>query len=86
MTTPSRQNRPRSRHAARVIDMDRVERNIARIQATCDAPACNRTHIKTPQEPRCWPKLQVAAGAGGITCQKVGEADGDGGCGIDDIL
>ena len=31
-----------------VIDMDKVERNIARIQAACDAAGvANRPHIKT---------------------------------------
>ncbi|MFL6815666.1 MAG: D-TA family PLP-dependent enzyme, partial [Bradyrhizobium sp.] len=37
---------------AAVIDMDRVERNIARIQAACDAAAvANRPHIKTHKSP-----------------------------------
>ena len=35
-----------------VIDMDRVERNIARIQAACDAAGvANRPHIKTHKSP-----------------------------------
>ena len=37
---------------AAVIDMDRVERNIARIQAACDAAGvANRPHIKTHKSP-----------------------------------
>src|ERR1700731_2835927 len=69
-----------------VIDMDRVERNIARVQAACDAAGvANRPHIKTHKSP--WlAKLQVAAGAHGITCQKLGEAEVMAEAGIDDIL
>src|SRR5258705_369605 len=71
---------------AAVIDMDRVERNIARIQATCDATGlANRPHIKTHKSPML-AKLQVAAGARGITCQKLGEAEVMAGAGIDNIL
>src|SRR5204862_3634723 len=71
---------------AAVIDMDRVERNIARIQAACDAAGlANRPHIKTHKSPML-AKLQIAAGAGGITCQKVGEAEVMPEVGIDDIL
>ena len=71
---------------AAVIDMDRVERNIARIQTTCDAAGvANRPHIKTHKSPML-AKLQVAAGARGITCQKLGEAEVMADAGIDDIL
>src|ERR1700744_881127 len=69
-----------------VIDMDRVERNIARIQAACDAAGvANRPHIKTHKSPMI-AKMQVAAGAKGITCQKLGEAEIMAEAGIDDIL
>src|SRR6478735_11480847 len=71
---------------AAVIDMDRVERNIARIQAACDAAGvANRPHIKTHKSPTL-AKLQIAAGASGITCQKLGEAEVMAEAGIDDIL
>src|SRR5258705_900485 len=71
---------------AAVIDMDRVERNIARIQAACDAAGvANRPHIKTHKSPML-AKLQVEAGAKGITCQKLGEAEVMAEAGIDDIL
>ena len=71
---------------AAVIDMDRVERNIARIQAACDAAGvANRPHIKTHKSPML-AKLQIAAGAKGITCQKLGEAEVMAEAGIDDIL
>jgi D-serine deaminase-like pyridoxal phosphate-dependent protein len=70
-----------------VIDMDKVERNIVRIQKACEAAGvANRPHIKTHKSPMI-AKLQVAAGAKGITCQKLGEAEimaTEGG--IDDIL
>jgi D-serine deaminase-like pyridoxal phosphate-dependent protein len=69
-----------------VIDMDRVERNIARIQATCDAAdVANRPHIKTHKSP-VLARLQIEAGAKGITCQKIGEAEVMAEAGIDDIL
>src|SRR3984957_8893152 len=69
-----------------VIDMDRVERNIARVQTTCDAAGvANRPHIKTHKSP-VLAKLQIEAGARGITCQKIGEAEIMADAGIDDIL
>src|SRR5258708_37020326 len=71
---------------AAVIDMDRVERNIARIQVACDAAGvANRPHIKTHKSPML-AKLQIAAGASGITWQKLGEAEVMADAGIDDIL
>jgi len=69
-----------------VIDMDRVERNIARVQAACDAAGvANRPHIKTHKSPEL-AKLQIKAGARGITCQKLGEAEVMANAGIDNIL
>lgn len=69
-----------------VIDMDRVERNIARVQAACDAAGlANRPHIKTHKSP-VLAQLQVKAGAKGITCQKIGEAEVMAEAGIDNIL
>ena len=69
-----------------VIDMDRVERNIARIQKACDdAGVANRPHIKTHKNPTL-AKAQVAAGAKGITCQKIGEAEIMANAGINNIL
>src|SRR5262249_37581815 len=69
-----------------VIDLDRVERNIARVQQLCDAAGvANRPHIKTHKSP-VLAKLQTAAGARGITCQKLGEAEVMVAAGLDDIL
>jgi D-serine deaminase-like pyridoxal phosphate-dependent protein len=69
-----------------VIDMDRVEANIARIQAACDAAGvANRPHIKTHKNPML-AQMQIKGGAHGITCQKIGEAEVMAAAGIDDIL
>jgi D-serine deaminase-like pyridoxal phosphate-dependent protein len=69
-----------------VIDLDVVERNIARLQALCDgAGIANRPHIKTHKSP-VLAAMQTAAGASGITCQKLGEAEVMADGGMDDIL
>src|SRR5438132_1009201 len=69
-----------------VIDMDKVERNIARIQVACDtAGVANRPHIKTHKSPML-AKGQIVAVARGITYQKRGEAEVMAEAGIDDIL
>lgn len=58
-----------------VIDLDVVEKNIKRLQALCDrAGIQNRPHIKTHKSPLLAHK-QIEAGAHGITCQKLGEAE-----------
>ena len=57
-----------------VVDLDVVERNIARVQELCDAAGlANRPHIKTHKSPVI-ASMQRDAGARGITCQKIGEA------------
>lgn len=69
-----------------VIDLDVVERNIARAQQLCDAAGvANRPHIKTHKSP-ILAKMQIAAGAQGITCQKLGEAEVMANAGITDIV
>jgi D-serine deaminase-like pyridoxal phosphate-dependent protein len=69
-----------------VVDLDRVERNIARLQAACDAAGvANRPHIKTHKSPAL-ARMQRDAGAKGITCQKLGEAEVMADAGLDDIL
>src|SRR5262249_16928667 len=69
-----------------VIDLDRVERNIDRVQALMtSAGMANRPHIKTHKSP-VLAKMQLAAGAKGITCQKLGEAQALPHPGIDHIL
>jgi D-serine deaminase-like pyridoxal phosphate-dependent protein len=69
-----------------VVDLDVVERNIARVQELCDAAGvANRPHIKTHKSPAI-ASMQRDAGARGITCQKVGEAEVMAEAGHDDIL
>jgi D-serine deaminase-like pyridoxal phosphate-dependent protein len=69
-----------------VIDLDRVERNIAKAQAYCDQHGLRlRPHIKTHKLPVLAHK-QLTAGAIGITCQKISEAAVMAASGIDDIL
>ena len=69
-----------------MIDLDVVERNIARAQQLCDAAGvANRPHIKTHKSP-ILAKMQIAAGAQGITCQKLGEAEVMANAGITDIV
>jgi D-serine deaminase-like pyridoxal phosphate-dependent protein len=69
-----------------VVDLDRVERNIKRLQALCDATGiANRPHIKTHKSPVI-AAMQRAAGAKGITCQKLGEAEVMAAAGFRDVL
>ena len=69
-----------------VIDLDRVEHNLAKMQAYCDRHGLKlRPHIKTHKIPH-FAKRQLALGAGGITCQKLGEAEVMADAGLDDIF
>ncbi|WP_186398334.1 D-TA family PLP-dependent enzyme [Stappia sp. P2PMeth1] len=71
---------------ALVLDEAVALANIARFQAHCDRLGLkSRPHIKTHKLPR-FAKAQIAAGARGITCQKIGEAEVMADAGIDDIL
>src|SRR5438445_6156222 len=67
-------------------DLDAVERNIAGMQSYCDEHGLVlRPHIKTHKLPAL-ARMQVDAGARGITCQKLGEAEVMANAGFDDIL
>ena len=70
-----------------LIDLAVTTRNIHNYQKYCDENGLNlRPHIKTHKIPDL-AKLQLTAGAVGITCQKVSEAEAmlsEGG--IDDVL
>ncbi|RWC02177.1 D-TA family PLP-dependent enzyme [Mesorhizobium sp.] len=69
-----------------LIDVDRAEANIARAQAHADRHGLKfRPHIKTHKLPY-WAKKQIAAGAVGITCQKIGEAEVMADAGLTDIF
>lgn len=63
-----------------------MEDNMLRVQQFCDRMGYNfRPHIKTHKVPDI-AKRQIARGAVGITCQKLGEAEVMADAGIDDIL
>ena len=69
-----------------VVDLDRMEANITRLQAYLDEhKVANRPHIKTHKIPAI-ARLQINAGAAGITCQKVSEAEVMADAGFDDIF
>jgi D-serine deaminase-like pyridoxal phosphate-dependent protein len=69
-----------------VIDLDRVERNLAKMQAYCDKHGLKlRPHIKTHKLPH-FARRQCELGAVGITCQKLGEAEVMADAGLDDIF
>src|SRR5712692_1513978 len=68
------------------VDLDAVDRNIARMQRYCDAHGLAfRPHIKTHKLPLLAHK-QMQAGAVGIACQKLGEAEVMAAVGLADIL
>jgi D-serine deaminase-like pyridoxal phosphate-dependent protein len=71
---------------AAVVDLDRLESNLARWQAYCDERGlANRPHIKTH---KCVEiaQRQVELGARGVTCQTLHEAEVMLDAGIDDLL
>ncbi|MDR7523305.1 MAG: D-TA family PLP-dependent enzyme [Armatimonadota bacterium] len=68
------------------VDLDILEANIRRLQRYCDAHGiANRPHIKTHKIPEI-ARMQLVAGAVGITCQKLGEVAVMLDAGIRDIL
>ena len=69
-----------------VIDLDRLERNLARWQERCDQLGlANRPHVKTH---KCVEiaRRQLELGATGLTCQTLGEAETMADAGLDDLL
>ena len=69
-----------------IVDLDKLEANIARLQHYLDEHGiANRPHIKTHKIPEI-AHLQLRAGAVGITCQKIGEAEAMAQAGIQDIF
>lgn len=69
-----------------LVDLDRVEANIRAFQQHCDKLGLkHRPHIKTHKLPE-FAHLQIEAGAIGITCQKLGEAEVMADAGITDIF
>src|ERR1700722_1692138 len=71
---------------ALVLDLDRVEANILEMsQRAAASGVLLRPHTKTHKMPEI-ARLQVDAGAAGITCAKVGEAEVMVAAGFDDVL
>lgn len=69
-----------------IADLDRLAANIARLQSYLDEHSiANRPHIKTHKIPEI-AHMQIEAGAVGITCQKLGEAEVMAQAGIRDIF
>lgn len=69
-----------------VIDMGQARRNIAAMQRMADETGCRlRPHIKTHKMP-LFARMQLAAGAAGITCAKVSEAEVMAEGGVQDIF
>lgn len=69
-----------------LVDLDRVEANLARAQSYADSHGLAlRPHIKTHKIPE-FARRQMELGAVGITCQKLGEAEVMADAGLDDIL
>ena len=71
---------------ALLVDLDVMAANIARIVATCRAHGVAwRPHSKAHKTPEI-AHMQIAAGAIGVTCAKLGEAEVMAAAGIRDIL
>ena len=71
---------------ALVIDLDALEANLAGMAAVAARAGVRlRPHTKTHKSPEI-ARMQVAAGAGGITCAKLGEAEVMAAAGLDDLL
>jgi len=71
---------------ALLVDLDVLEANIKRIADTCRAAGVGwRPHMKGHKTPEI-ARLQLAAGAIGVTCAKVGEAEVMAAAGIRNIL
>jgi D-serine deaminase-like pyridoxal phosphate-dependent protein len=69
-----------------VIDLDVMERNIRTAQEYCDRHGiAMRPHMKTHKTPEIG-RMQVAAGAVGLTCAKLGEAEVMADGGIEDLM
>ena len=69
-----------------LIDLDRVEANLQRVQAYADSHGLRlRPHIKTHKLPR-FARRAMELGAVGITVQKLGEAEVFADAGISEIF
>jgi|tagenome__1003787_1003787.scaffolds.fasta_scaffold20965492_3 D-serine deaminase-like pyridoxal phosphate-dependent protein len=77
---------PEADTPALLVDLDRVERNIERMQSACERRGLAfRPHIKTHKLPQI-AHMQLRAGAAGVACQKLGEAEVMADAGVADIM
>src|SRR5579883_1290990 len=66
---------PRLPTPSLLVDRDRLRRNIQRMQAACDAHQTELwPHIKTHKSAQI-ARMQLEAGAAGLVCAKIGEAE-----------
>ena len=71
---------------ALLVDLDVLEANLAEMAAVAARAGVRlRPHTKTHKSPEI-ARMQVAAGAAGITCAKLGEAEVMADAGLDDLL
>ncbi|MDE3029707.1 MAG: alanine racemase, partial [Paracoccaceae bacterium] len=71
---------------ALIVDLDALDRNIAKMQASANAMGVRlRVHGKMHKSADI-ALMQIAAGACGICCQKVAEAEAFARAGVKDIL
>jgi D-serine deaminase-like pyridoxal phosphate-dependent protein len=71
---------------ALLVDLDVMEANIARVAGACrEHGIAWRPHVKAHKTPEI-ARMQLAAGAIGVTCAKLGEAEVMAAAGIGDIL
>lgn len=69
-----------------IVDLDRLESNITRLQSYLDLHGIAiPPHIKTHKIPTI-AQMELKAGALGVTCQKIGEAQAMADAGIRDIF
>ena len=69
-----------------LVDLDVMEANIAHVAGACRAAGVNwRPHVKSHKTVEI-ARLQIAAGAIGVTCAKLGEVEVLAAAGITDIL
>ena len=68
------------------IDLDVLEKNISTLQQRCDRLEIDlRVHTKTHKTPEI-ARMQIGAGAKGICCQKLGEAEVMVDAGLEDVF
>jgi len=86
MKGPAGKSKYETETPALLVDLDKLEKNVKKMaDFFADKPCALRPHWKTPKTVEI-AKMQLAAGAGGITCAKVSEAEVLVDAGIYDVL